>query len=102
MFQRVIGLANACGVEQGQGHTAQHQLALEQIAGGAGQIGDDRPLTLAQAVEQARFAHVGAADDRHSQPLAQQLTLLGLADQPLQLSAHAAQLRHHNGGIKGG
>ena len=100
-FHQVIGGPDAGGVQQGERHAVQHQFALQQVAGGARQIGHDRPIPATEQVEQARFAHIGAAHNRHPQPLAQQLPLAGLRHQPLQGGAHRRQLRQHGAGIEG-
>ena len=60
LLHRVIGAADAGGVEQGDRHPLQHDLALQQIPGGARQISHDRPLAAAEPIEQGTFSHIGA------------------------------------------
>jgi hypothetical protein len=93
---------DAGGVHQGEGHPFEHQLAFQQVPGGAGQIGHDRPVLAAEAVEQGRFAHVGATHNRHPQTLAQALALLRLPHQILQLGPHTLQALNHGLGLQGG
>ena len=100
-LHRVAGGADAGGIQQGEGYALQHQLRFEQVAGGAGQLGHDRPLAAAEPVEQAALAHVGAAHNRHPQPLAQQLALLRLGQHRRQLAAHGLQFGPHGVGIEG-
>ena len=102
LLHPVIGGADAGGVQQGQGHPLQHQLALHQITGGAGQVGHDRPLAATEPVEQAALAHIGPTDDRHLKAIAQQLTALAIGQQLVQLCLHSHQGRGHGGAIQGG
>ena len=102
MLNGVVGGADAGGVEQGEGHALEHQLAFDQVAGGARQVGHDRPLAAAEPVEQARFAHIGPAHDRHPQALAQQLALGGPSHQLLQLQPHRHQFGRHRSAIEPG
>ena len=101
LLHPVVGGADAGGVEQGEGYPFKHQLALEQIAGGAGNVGHDGPLPVAEQVEQAGFAHIGPAHNRHPQPFAQQLALAGLHHQVLQGTQHRREFRHHGLAIEG-
>ena len=102
MLNGVVGGADAGGVEQGEGHALEHQLAFDQVAGGARQVGHDRPLAAAEPVEQARFAHVGPAHDRNPQALTQQLALGGSGHQLLQRKPHRRQLGRHRSTIEQG
>ena len=102
LLDAVVGGADAGGVEQGEGHALEHQLAFDQVAGGARQVGHNRPLAAAEAVEQARFAHVGPAHDRHPQALAQQLALGSARHQLRQRRAHRRQFGRHRSAIEQG
>ena len=102
LLDAVVGGADAGGVEQGEGHALEHQLAFDQVAGGARQVGHDRPLAAAEPVEQARFAHIGPAHDRHPQALAQQLPLGRARDQLLQFRPDRRQLSRHRSAIEQG
>ena len=93
---------DASGVHQGEGHAFEHQLAFQQVAGGAGQIRHNRPVLAAEEVEQGRFAHIGATHNRHPQALAQALALLRLPHQGLQLGPHCGQSANHGLGLQGG
>ena len=92
LLHRVIGAADAGGVEQGDRHPFQHDLALQQIPGGARQIGHDRPLAAAEPIEQGTFSHVGATHQGHAQALAQGIAPLAIAHQLLKLQTHGLQL----------
>ena len=102
MLDGVVGGADAGGVEQGEGHALEHQLAFDQVAGGARQVGHNRPLAAAEPVEQARFAHVGPAHDRHPQALAQQLALGRPSHQLRQRKPHRRQFGRHRSAIEQG
>ena len=100
-LQGIVRAADAGGVHQGERHAVKHQLALQQIAGGARHVGHDRPIAAAQQVQQAALAHVGPADDRHPQALAEPFALVGLGHQGLQLRAHRHQLSQDRRAIEG-
>ena len=62
----------------------EHQVVVQEVARGARQVGDDGALLAAEGIEQAAFAHIGPADNRHPQAIAQQLGLLPVEHQLIQ------------------
>ena len=74
-FGFVQRAADAGGVHELDRNAADGDGFADQIAGGAGRGGDDGALALDQAVEQARFADVGAADDGERQAFVDDLAV---------------------------
>ena len=68
-FGFVEGAADSGGVHQLHRNSAERNGFGHEIARGAGRGGDDGALALDQAIEQARLADVGAADDGEGQAL---------------------------------
>ena len=54
----------AAGVDHGEGAAGPLRGAVHAVAGGAGDIGDDRDALADEPVEERALADVGAADDR--------------------------------------
>ena len=54
---------------------------LDRVAGGAGDIADDRPLESQQAVEQAGLPHVGLAENHGPNSFTQHPSLVGGGEQ---------------------
>ncbi len=67
-FQAVVGdVLVARRVDQRQVHVADIAVGVAPVAGHAGAIIDKREALADEAVEQCRFAHIGAADNRDLQ-----------------------------------
>ena len=66
-FGFVEGVANAGGVHQPHRNSTDGDGFADQVARGAGSGRDDGALVLDQAIEQARLADVGTADDGQRQ-----------------------------------
>ena len=62
-------LANAGGIDEMDGNAAERNRFGDEIAGGAGNGGDDGAVALDKSIEQAGFADVRAADDGQGQAL---------------------------------
>ena len=60
-FDGVIGLTDACGIQQFQRNAVQFGGGFDYITGGACNVGDDRALAAAKQIGQRRFADVGTA-----------------------------------------
>ena len=65
----VAGRPQARGVGEGEFETLDPDGIFDEIAGGAGNRGDDGPVPLHEGVEEARFTHVCPAHDQHRDPL---------------------------------
>ena len=59
----VAAVADSCRIGQLDRPAAQGGGGGEDVAGGAGLVGDDRPLVAEEGVDQAAFADVGRAGD---------------------------------------
>ena len=62
-FELVVGGADACRVEEPEQHAVDVGLLLDDVARGACDVGDQRPVVAQQAVQQGGFACVGRAYD---------------------------------------
>ena len=78
-----------------QRHAVDVDMFAQQVAGGAGDVGDDRRLAAGQRVEQAGLAGVRAAGDHHRHTVAQQCALPGRALHLGQVRADGFQLAQH-------
>ena len=65
LLQRILCGANACGVNQGDRHTLQHNLALQDIPGRTRKIRHDRPLPAAEAIQQGTLTNIRATNQSH-------------------------------------
>ena len=83
-FDRVLGLAQAGGVDDVQGHALDLDRFAHRIARRAGDLGDDGGLESGQLIEQARLADVRLTDQHDRQPFAQQRALACLCAHGLQ------------------
>ena len=81
-------VANAGGVHQAHRNSTDRDRLAHQVAGGAGRGGDDGALVLDQAIEQARLADVGPADDGQRQTFVHDLSV-GEAGEQLLKRLHA-------------
>ena len=78
-----------------QRHAVDVDMFAQQVAGGAGDVGDDRRLAAGQGVEQTGLAGIGAAGDHHRHAVAQQRALPGRALYFGQVGADGFQLVQH-------
>ena len=62
-------MRNPCGVDEKEWYSIDIYHFLNSIASGAGKGRHDRPVLAQQAVEQARFAHVGSPHENSSHSL---------------------------------
>ena len=69
-LDRIVGVAQARGVDHGERNAADLDHALDRIARRAGDRRHDRRFLARQLIEKTRLAHVGAPDQHHRQPLA--------------------------------
>ena len=53
----------AGGIHEEEFGAVQGEFGFEEIAGGAGDVGDDGLVAAQEAIEETRLADVGAADD---------------------------------------
>ena len=74
-LDRVVGVANARGVEHRHGIAAQIEMDLQHVAGGSGKRRYDCRLPSRQPIEQRRLARIWRTRDGDAQPLAQPLPL---------------------------
>ena len=100
-LDRVAGLAQAGGVDQGQLHAIDADGLAQQVAGGARMLGDDGTLASSQRIEQRTLAGVRRADQHHVQAIAQFLAARGLALQLRKLRDRGIQPRAQVGATKG-
>src|SRR3546814_4775039 len=70
-LDHIKGLAQAGGIDQGQLDAVDAHGFVQQVAGGAGDVGDDGAVAAGQRVEQRALAGVGRADDHRVQAVAQ-------------------------------
>ena len=82
-FDPVLRLSQACRIEQAQGDPPDVQGFIDDVAGRAGLIRYDRAVQFQQRIEQARFTHVGPADDGDFDAFPNQAAFLIGRDQPL-------------------
>ncbi len=61
--RRGVGILEPGGVDDAELEVVERRVAFAPVAGDAGRIVDERQLAPDEAVEQGRFADVGAADD---------------------------------------
>ncbi len=52
LLDRVLAVTQPGGVDQGQGDRAQAHVFTQDIAGGAGDVGDDGAVVTGQGIEQ--------------------------------------------------
>ncbi|MOA26388.1 hypothetical protein D3C78_1471790 [compost metagenome] len=65
----------------------------QNVAGGAGDIGDNRRLAAGQCVQQAGFAGVWPPGDHHLHPFTQQAALARFGAYAVQIGHNAVELR---------
>src|SRR5689334_8241305 len=75
LLDRILGVADASGVEYGHGIAAEVEMEFEHVAGRAGKWRHDRRLPPRQPVEQGRLSRIGRTGDGNAQALAQTLPL---------------------------
>jgi hypothetical protein len=78
-FDLVAPFAQAGGVDQGQLDAVHPHRLAQQVAGGAGDVGDDGALAAGQRVQQRALAGVGRSGDHRMQAVAQARPRLGRA-----------------------
>ena len=97
-LHRVVGLAQAGGIDDVQRNTLDLDGLAQSIARRAGDLGDDRPLLAGQAIQQRTLADIGQARQHHRQAGPQQAALAGPAAQaPTDRTRQALQARHQVG-----
>ena len=77
----VAGFAEAGGVNEDDGETANVGGFLDGVAGGAGDGGDDGAVVAEELIEEAGFADVGAADNRGANSASQHAAFAGGAQE---------------------
>ena len=87
----VPGISDTRRVTQPQHLTAQADLFLHRIPGGARHLGDDGPVIAQKGIEQGRFPRVGQAQQHRGDALPQDTPPAEGIQQPLQLPAAAGQ-----------
>ena len=65
LFDFFEGVAEAGGVDEFEGDAVEGDALGDEVAGGAGDGGDDCAIALDEAIEERAFAGVGAPDDGH-------------------------------------
>ncbi len=65
----IIGLLEACGIDNGEFQVIEIDIALATVAGDARPIINKRQLAADQAIEQRRLADIGTPDDRDLGPI---------------------------------
>ena len=67
VYKRQIGdiaaLAQACGIGEDELAVGVVHRGINGVAGGAGLVGHDQAVLAQDVVDEAGFAHIGAADD---------------------------------------
>ena len=84
MLHRVGGIAQAGGVDDVHGNAFERNLLAHGVAGGSGDVGNNRHILTGQGVEQAGFAHIGRTHQHHVHAFAQNRALPGLGKTLLQ------------------
>ena len=75
-LDQVAALADAGGVVEFDGDAADGSGLRDDVAGGAGDLGDDGAVVLEEAVEQAALADIGTADDGEGEAVADEAAVL--------------------------
>ena len=77
-LDRIAALAQAGGVDQGQFQPVEAHGFAQQVAGGAGDVGDDGAFAAGQRIQQRTLAGVGRAHDHRMQAVAQAAAAFGI------------------------
>ena len=101
VFEEIIGGADAGGIDEADGDAAEVDDFLEGVAGGAGEMAYDGALVTEEAVEEAGFAGIGLAEDYGAKALAEDLALVGGAEEAGDFGADGIELGEQ-GGAGGG
>ena len=75
LFNHVIGIAQAGGIDDMQRHAIDVDMFTQNIPGGAGDIRDDGAFSASQRVEQAGLAGIRPSGDDHRHAVTQQRAL---------------------------
>ena len=75
LLDRIVGLANAGGVDHRHRIAVEIELHLDDVPRGAGMRRHDRDLAPRQLIDQRRLADIRRTGDRDHQPVAQPFTL---------------------------
>ena len=75
LLDRIVGLANAGGVDHRDGIAVEIELHLDHVARRAGMRRDDRDLAARELIDQRRLADIRRARDRDHQAVAQTFSL---------------------------
>ena len=87
-FDGVYGLVtHPSGVDHMEGHTAQLNVSLDEITGGARNGGHYGPVFAQKLVEKGRFSGVGFANNGACDPLAYDLAIILGLDEFLECAA---------------
>ena len=95
----IAALAQACGIGEDELAVGVVHRGINGVAGGAGLVGHDHPVLTQDAVGQAGFAHVGAADDGHRDAVLfnDRLTEIQVGADGVQQVARAVTVHRRNG-----
>ena len=74
LLDRIVGVADAGGVEHHHRIAVEIELHLDDVARGAGMRRDDRGLAPREVIQQRRLAGIRRTGDRDHQPFAQPFT----------------------------
>ena len=99
-FHHVVGVTQACGVDDVHGHAIHGNHFAHGVARGAGDVGNYRDVIARQSIEQAGFAHIGRAHQHHLHAFTQNRALLRLRHHAVELFADVLQFAFGIGGLE--
>lgn len=80
-FDGVVGVAEAGGVDEEAGQTADLASFFEGVAGGASDGGDDGAVGAEKTIQESGFSGVGASDEGDAETFGEDSAGLGLGDE---------------------
>ena len=100
LLHHVVGVSQACGVDDVHGHAINGNHFAHGVARGACDVGDNRNVVARQSIEQTGFAHIGRAHQHHLHAFTQYRALLRLRHHAIELGADVLQFAFGIGGFE--